>query len=229
MGRKSTSASSGGDAAAAGSSGSKRSRDSVKGKADKSANGLSKKDASLQSSSKKNKNAKVKTKAANTVESLIAKHKFLSIVNTDYGEKVECELTKHQIKPKVELIEQHLRSKKLERAQKGWFKDDWVEEFLPWIVPHKRDAKRLYCTLTQLAVNKIPEEVEKHVNGKRFLRLKEAELERQAKAEAKAARKRSPKPQPKVDADVDMEEEEEEESGSSSEGSSGSGAESESE
>ena len=31
--------------------------------------------------------------------------------------------------------------------------------YLPYIVPHKRDSKRLFCRLTQKKLNKIPREV----------------------------------------------------------------------
>jgi len=45
-------------------------------------------------------------------------------------------------------------------------------EFLPYIVPDKRDNKKLHCKLTQRTLNKIPNEIKKHIQGKKFLRLK---------------------------------------------------------
>lgn len=50
--------------------------------------------------------------------------------------------------------------------------NDYIIEFLPYIVPDKRDNKKVHCKLTQRTLNKIPEEIKKHVKGKKFLRLK---------------------------------------------------------
>lgn len=46
-------------------------------------------------------------------------------------------------------------------------------KYEPLIVPHKTNPKLLYCTLTQMELNRIPQEVERHVNGKRFLNRKQ--------------------------------------------------------
>lgn len=79
---------------------------------------------------------------------------------------------------------------------------------LPYIVPHKKHDKLLFCTLTQRSMchvecmlltvhadlNKIPEEVEAHVKGKRYqqsLKLaKEQEEKERKKKEAREERKR---------------------------------------
>jgi hypothetical protein len=37
--------------------------------------------------------------------------------------------------------------------------------YLPYIVPHKRDGKRLFCRLTQKKLNKIPREVREELES----------------------------------------------------------------
>ena len=73
--------------------------------------------------------------------------------------------------PNAAVVLAYLNGKKFKKA-KEWYTYDY-SEFLPHIVPDKRDSRKLYCRLTKHGLNKIPDEVKKHVNGKRFLRLKE--------------------------------------------------------
>lgn len=49
-------------------------------------------------------------------------------------------------------------------------------EYEPFVVPHKTNPKLLYCTLTGTELNRIPEQVESHISGKRF-RNRQAEME----------------------------------------------------
>ncbi|CAD7972923.1 unnamed protein product [Amoebophrya sp. A120] len=46
------------------------------------------------------------------------------------------------------------------------------KKYEPHITAHKKDKTKLFCNLTASVLNKIPIEVEKHVNGKRFKRAK---------------------------------------------------------
>jgi len=127
------------------------------------------------SSKKKTKNIEV------TVESLIKTNKFLSIITTEYGEKVQCSLTKQEMPVRIDVVQKHLNSKKLERTRKGWYDDNWVEKYAPYIIPHISKEKRLFCKITKQILNSNPEVVEKHVQGKRYKRLKKEYDENQKK------------------------------------------------
>lgn len=105
-----------------------------------------------------------------TIESLLQKHKNLSLVSTEYGDKIKCNLTQHEMKPDVDIVKEFLRSPKLKRALAGWYQDDWVEKYAPEIIQHKHNPKMLYCTVTKVSLNKIPDEVNAHVNGKKYQR-----------------------------------------------------------
>jgi len=60
---------------------------------------------------------------------------------------------------------------------------------LPHIVPHIIKPKKLYCKLTKITINKIPKEVKRHVEGKRFMRLKKEFDEYMGKIQAKIDKK----------------------------------------
>lgn len=82
--------------------------------------------------------------------------------------RIVCALTGHEMPCDVRVVEAYLRSHKFKKMNEWYFKD--YSEYLPWIIPHKRDVKKLYCTLTKTALNKIPQEIEKHVKGRKFMR-----------------------------------------------------------
>ncbi|KAK1936931.1 Surfeit locus protein 2 [Phytophthora citrophthora] len=109
------------------------------------------------------------------VQKLLKKNDFLEVVESGEGEnkrvRIKCQLTQHEMLPRVDLIEQHLKSKKFVKAR-DWYCHDY-SQYEPYIVPHRRLAKSLYCNVTGTILNRIPSEVEKHVNGKRYKRMKE--------------------------------------------------------
>ena len=53
---------------------------------------------------------------------------------------------------------------------------------------HKKHPKKLFCTLANRTINKIPKQVENHFNSKRVQRLKELHDQKQEKR-GKAAEK----------------------------------------
>lgn len=74
----------------------------------------------------------------------------------------------HEMPPDAKCIVTHINGKKFKKALE-WYSYDY-SQFEPHIIGHKRDEKKLFCVLTKQTLNKIPEEVQKHVSGKRFLR-----------------------------------------------------------
>ncbi|GAB9473034.1 hypothetical protein Gpo141_00010197 [Globisporangium polare] len=109
------------------------------------------------------------------VKALLAEHEFLEVVETGEGDqkrvRVRCELTQHEMLPRADAIATHLKSKKFVKA-KEWYCYDY-SKYEPYIVAHRRKSKSLFCNVTNTVLNRIPAEVEKHVSGKKFQRLKE--------------------------------------------------------
>ena len=105
-----------------------------------------------------------------TIEQLIQDNECLQLVrNTNGKQRIHCTLTKRDILPNVPELEAHLISKAFKKAQ--WYAHDY-SKYEPFIVPHKSNPKRLYCNVTSTTLNRIPEQIERHVQGKRFKRLK---------------------------------------------------------
>ncbi|CAM9970540.1 unnamed protein product, partial [Hapterophycus canaliculatus] len=105
------------------------------------------------------------------VMELVKQHDFLSI---GLGGKIHCALTKRDLPLSTIAVQQHLNSKKLKK-EREWYNADFTK-YEPLIVAHKTNPKLLFCNLTRIELNRIPKEVEAHVNGKRF-RNRKAEME----------------------------------------------------
>ena len=105
--------------------------------------------------------------------------------------KVQCSVTKHEMKPVEDVVRQHLASKRY-TLELGYQKD--YDYLLPWIKPHHEDRRKLVCTLTGHELNKIPSQLTLHTESKRFIRLKkEGEVklkEKGQKEERKETRRR---------------------------------------
>ncbi|TDH67303.1 hypothetical protein CCR75_001677 [Bremia lactucae] len=108
------------------------------------------------------------------VQHLLDQHEFLKVVESSKGDskhlRIKCEITQHELVPCVDVIEQHLKSKKFVKAR-DWYNHDY-SQYEPYIVPHRKLPKQLYCNVTGTVLNRIPFELEKHVQGKRYKRLK---------------------------------------------------------
>jgi hypothetical protein len=110
------------------------------------------------------------------VKVLLEENEVLEVVTVGEGEqkprlRVRCSLTNHEMVPTKQAIETHLKSKKFLKA-KEWYCYDY-SKYEPYIVAHRRKPKCLYCNVTNTVLNRIPAEVERHFNGKKFQRLKE--------------------------------------------------------
>ncbi|KAI9920536.1 hypothetical protein PsorP6_015785 [Peronosclerospora sorghi] len=109
------------------------------------------------------------------VQELLNQHEFLEVVETSQGEtnrvRIKCQLTQHEMLPCASTIATHLASKKFRKAR-DWYCHDY-SHYEPYIVPHRKLPKCLYCNVTGAILNRIPSEVEKHVQGKRYKRMKQ--------------------------------------------------------
>ena len=97
---------------------------------------------------------------------LLQEHPYLSLTANN---RIRCSLTNHEMPPRVDAVLSHINGKKFKKA-KEWYSYNY-DEFLPHIVPDRDNKLKLHCKLTGQTLNKIPDEVRKHVNGKKFLRL----------------------------------------------------------
>lgn len=105
---------------------------------------------------------------------------FISL--TENGLRIKCLITPHEMPPRADAVQAYLTSAKFKKA-KEWYSQDF-SKYEPFLVRDKKSGKKLFCRITRTRVNMIPADVEKHVNGKRFLRLKQNYLDREAKRES---------------------------------------------
>lgn len=61
--------------------------------------------------------------------------------------RVKCSITNHEMTANFTAVQQYLQSKALKKARE-WYSMDF-SKYLPYIVEHKRDAKKLFCRLTK--------------------------------------------------------------------------------
>lgn len=97
--------------------------------------------------------------------------------------KILCSVTGHECLPDLSLVKKHLASKRY-KLDEGYLKD--YSYLKPYIVDHDTNKRKLICLLTGHELNKIPEQIELHVQSKRFLRL---QAEQKAKEERKKRKK----------------------------------------
>ncbi|XP_076455042.1 surfeit locus protein 2-like [Babylonia areolata] len=84
--------------------------------------------------------------------------------------KVCCCLTGHEMPLRKEAVHSFVTGKKFLKAQSQREYD--FEQYKPHLVPNTKKGMKntLFCTLTLRCVTKRPEDVERHVNGKRYQR-----------------------------------------------------------
>jgi hypothetical protein len=96
---------------------------------------------------------------------LLSDNKFLKLQPSN---KILCDVTGHEMSARADVVQAYISGKKFKK-QLEWYKHDY-SEFLPHIVEDKENAKQLYCKITKQTLNKIPDEVRKHMQGRRFQR-----------------------------------------------------------
>jgi hypothetical protein len=92
-----------------------------------------------------------------------------SFLNLTADNKIFCDITKHEMPPKADIVMGHINGKKFKKTME-WYSYDY-SEFEPYIVVDRQNSNKLHCKLTGMTLNKIPNEVKKHASGKKYLRL----------------------------------------------------------
>eukprot|EP01121_Diplochlamys_sp_Union-15-3_P000290 TRINITY_DN1027_c0_g1_i1.p1 TRINITY_DN1027_c0_g1~~TRINITY_DN1027_c0_g1_i1.p1 ORF type:complete len:255 (-),score=69.88 TRINITY_DN1027_c0_g1_i1:48-743(-) len=108
--------------------------------------------------------------------------------------RVVCKVTSHEMEPKWEIVQKHLNGSKY-KNKKPFFglESNWYEKYAPYIVVDKKNINKMHCTVTGCKLNKIPYELDKHVQGKKFKRLLAIKLAAEQEAKIKEQKKREKK------------------------------------
>ncbi|XP_035411126.1 surfeit locus protein 2 [Cygnus atratus] len=94
--------------------------------------------------------------------------------------KVRCRLTGHELPCRLAELQAYTDGKKYRRLARTAGEFDY-EKFEPHIVPSTKNLHQLFCKLTLRHINKFPEHVLCHVQGKRYQRALKAYEECQKK------------------------------------------------
>ncbi|XP_052670745.1 surfeit locus protein 2 isoform X2 [Harpia harpyja] len=81
--------------------------------------------------------------------------------------KVRCRLTGHEMPCRLSELQAYTNGKKYQRLIKTAREFDYGK-FEPHIVPSTKNLHQLFCKLTLRHINKFPEHVLRHVQGKRY-------------------------------------------------------------
>ncbi|NXX43155.1 SURF2 protein, partial [Tricholaema leucomelas] len=94
----------------------------------------------------------------------LQQHPLLSLVEQG---KVRCRLTGHEMPCRLSELQAYTNGKKYQRLIKTAREFDYGK-FEPHIVPSTKNLHQLFCKLTLRHINKFPEHVLRHVQGKRY-------------------------------------------------------------
>ncbi|TEA29681.1 hypothetical protein DBR06_SOUSAS510278 [Sousa chinensis] len=92
--------------------------------------------------------------------------------------KVRCALTGHELPCRLPELQVYTRGKKYRRLVRASPAFDYAE-FEPHIVPSTKNPHQLFCKLTLRHINKSPEHVLRHTQGRRYQRALQKYEQRQ--------------------------------------------------
>ncbi|KAM4664800.1 surfeit locus protein 2 isoform 2-T2 [Discoglossus pictus] len=101
------------------------------------------------------------------VEAFIQQHPSLKLVE---GNKIRCSLTGHELPCRLPELISFTNGKKYKRLTKTTTSTIDYSNLAPHIVPSTKNPHQLFCKLTLRHINKLPEHIQKHVEGKRYRR-----------------------------------------------------------
>ncbi|XP_007952517.1 surfeit locus protein 2 [Orycteropus afer afer] len=101
------------------------------------------------------------------VRTFLSQHPNLRLEPGDT--KVTCTLTGHELPCRLSELQVYTRGKKYQRLVRAVPAFDYAE-FEPHIVPSTKNPHQLFCRLTLRHINKCPEHVLRHTQGRRFQR-----------------------------------------------------------
>ncbi|TFK02759.1 calsyntenin-3 [Platysternon megacephalum] len=101
------------------------------------------------------------------VQRFLQQHPVLRLVEP--GNKVKCRLTGHELPCRMPELQAYTSGKKYLRLIKTARAFDY-SEFEPHVVPSTKNPHQLFCKLTLRHINRLPEHVLRHVQGRRYQR-----------------------------------------------------------
>ncbi|CAM5109509.1 unnamed protein product [Natator depressus] len=101
------------------------------------------------------------------IQRFLQQHPVLRLVEP--GNKVKCRLTGHELPCRMPELQAYTSGKKYLRLIKTARAFDY-SEFEPHIVPSTKNPHQLFCKLTLRHINRLPEHVLRHVQGRRYQR-----------------------------------------------------------
>lgn len=111
---------------------------------------------------------KSKPKLSKIIDKIISENDFLSLKSTEFGKKICNSITGHELKANEANLVKYLNSKDYKKSKEQWYDDSQFKKYLPYIVEYKKNKKKLLCKVTKKRLNKIPSQIEAHVNGKQY-------------------------------------------------------------
>lgn len=82
--------------------------------------------------------------------------------------KIRCTLTGTDLPPKIEVLEAFWSGRTYRAALKRRAESWDLSKYAPHIIPHKSLATKVYCRRTKRILNKDKDEIERHMQGRRF-------------------------------------------------------------
>ncbi|NXA34898.1 SURF2 protein, partial [Eudromia elegans] len=104
------------------------------------------------------------TEVPRDVRVFLRQHPLLSVDGTG---KVRCRLTGHEMPCRLAELQAYTSGRRYQRLAKTDGEFDYGK-FEPHIVPSTKNPHQLFCKLTLRHINKFPEHVLRHVQGKRY-------------------------------------------------------------
>lgn len=108
--------------------------------------------------------AEVAQEVPEEVRLFLRQHPLLSLAESG---KVRCRLTGHELPCRLAELQAYTNGRKYRRLIKTSREFDYGT-FEPHIVPSTKNIHQLFCKLTLRHINKLPEHVLRHVQGKRY-------------------------------------------------------------
>uniref|UniRef100_A0A6J0TPW4 Surfeit locus protein 2 isoform X2 n=1 Tax=Pogona vitticeps TaxID=103695 RepID=A0A6J0TPW4_9SAUR len=99
------------------------------------------------------------------LESFLRQHPSLRVIPP--GKKVRCTLSGHELPYRLSALQAYTSGKKYQRLSKVPGVLDY-SEYEPHIVPSTKNPHQLFCKLTLRHINRLPEHVLRHVQGRRY-------------------------------------------------------------
>ncbi|XP_051836237.1 surfeit locus protein 2 [Antechinus flavipes] len=83
------------------------------------------------------------------------------------GTKVRCKLTGHELPSRLSDLQAYTSGKKYQRLIRTAQTFDY-EDFEPHIMPSTKNPHQMFCKLTLRHINRLPEHILRHVQGRRY-------------------------------------------------------------